>query len=181
MIVKKNLSTQDALKLRDLLTSKFLVNPIELSLKALRARNWTAVPVLEGLSRKRARLLASAARGMGATEAIAVCTEPQFDPEAFVVPFTENEILYFDADRLLRAFLLIPTDENFLLLHQGDYFYVLAGSPRFVGDALGQAIETAREVFTREAGEKGRYPKETSMWLLQMADRYHSLDGKRPR
>ena len=145
------LSREESKKVRDNLVPEFLSTPTEFRIDALQTRGWIAVPMEERISDAQAEAIARAASVLSSKTAVGVTTEPQVDPEALELSLTAEDIHFFDAHIMLRAFLLIPDTKEFAILEQGDFFYVIAGPAKFMEVAIGGSIASARTEFLRYA------------------------------
>ena len=164
------LPTSEARKLRTELTRELLSGSAEFSLGALARKGWIAVPVRDWITDEQATLIAAAAQKVGVQIALSVTTSPKAEVEANRVPLTEEGILEFDANCKLRPFLLVSEGREFAILHEGDYYYLIAGTPGFVEEAVEGSIEDARAAFETYA-RAARWRKERQ-WLLELAERY---------
>jgi hypothetical protein len=93
---------------RDVIVSDLLSAPAELSLIALKARSWVAVPVQDNITPKQARGISKAAVSLFSQTALATTTYPSAQPEVWRLALTPTDILSFDANCMLRSFLLVP-------------------------------------------------------------------------
>src|SRR3954470_17897037 len=94
-------------QLREEFTRMFLESPTDFSIKALQRMGWIAVPAENNLSERHSANIATAARQAGIREAQAVTTEPEMHVEAVRVELSEEGLLAFDANCMLRTFLLV--------------------------------------------------------------------------
>ena len=165
------LGKTQAEELRKEFARRFLEGPLDFSMKALQSLGWIAVPAGNNISERHASAIAAAAREAGIHEGLAVTTEPGIYVEAVRVKLTEDGILAFDANCMLRAFLLVAQDESFAILDEGDYYFLIAGLPEFVERAVGGDIAEAQNEFFRYAS-RSQWPLKTRDFLLEIHYRY---------
>lgn len=167
------LDSSDALQVRDRLLSKFLSDQESFDLGALYSRGWVAVPFSERISECQAELIASEAAHRGVAYGISVTTSLKAKVEANRVLLSTDGILQFDANCMLRSFLLVPEDESFAILEEGDLFYLVAGPSDAVSRIAGASLESVRQKFRTYASDPG-WPEAVRSWLLRVSDRYLS-------
>ncbi len=161
-----------------------LSKPHELSIDWLRSHHWAAVPIPDSINDMDAEWISEAARRMGIKECIAITTEPKMIPECFKIPMTQAGLLQFEFKLELRFFLLTPRDREFVILHEANYFFIVAGPRDFVRAAVGCSLPTARTMFRERYAEDKTWPPVTRPWppvtrqlLIATADRYEPFDG----
>lgn len=170
------LDETQAKELRETLARRFLESPSSFSCEALKRLAWIAVPAENNLSEKHAAAIAAAAAAGGVRVAFAVSTEPEILVEAVEVELTEEGLLAFDANCMLRVFLLVAEGESFAILDEGDYYYIIAGPPSFVEQVVGGSIMEAQEEFLRYAS-RPQWPQKTKDFLLEVLLRYSGAPG----
>ena len=164
----KRIPLAEAEALRDYYLQMFLSGPTSFSRKALAQRSWLGVPVDNRISLFRARFIARAARHNGAHNGLAMTTEPEIHAEIFRFPLSRNGIRAFDANCMLRA---IPSNEQFAILQQGDFYYVLAGSRSLLELALGKSLGQARKLFEKYAA-RPQWGEDIRKWLIGVHEYY---------
>lgn len=171
MSLHTRLPQDEAKRLQRRLSDELLSSPTEFDLESLRRRNWVAVPVRDGITDEQAVSIEAAIVDLGQSKAVCVTTEPRTLLEAYEVELSEDGLLRFHYNCMLRAFLLAPVSLAFALLDEGDYFYVLAGPEAFVEAALGRPTAEAMESFLQYAQEIPE-SRRTKQWLEDTAERY---------
>jgi hypothetical protein len=137
-------------------------------------RKWVVAPLPDAFTREQAAGLAEAARRRGMASAIALTTEPAVQQEQFLVPMTPEGILAFDMNCLLRFFLMIPGDGSFAVLHEANYYWLLAGERALVAEALRTSPEEAFGEFMSGYVEGESWPPQTA-GMLREIERYRQL------
>jgi hypothetical protein len=153
----------------------FLDSPSVLKKRALRERGWIAVPVADYITEEYAEHLEAAVQGIESRKGLAFATEPPVGRDVYWVTLNSMGLNHFDAHCMLSSYLLVGEREDFLILEEGDYFYVIAGFPEFVAEAVGGSVTTAREEFWKYADNDGRWGRATRKWLMDTARRYQEL------
>ncbi len=180
--MKDSLIRLDPKKYRYLLNG-LLSKPYELSTDWLRRHQWAAVPVPDVINDMDAEWISEAARRMGIEECIAITTEPKMTPECLGIPMTQPGLQQFQFNLFLRYFLLTPESREFVILHEANYFFIVAGPRDFVRAAVGCSLPTARTMFRERYAEDETWPPprpwppETRQLLLATADRYEPFNG----
>lgn len=170
------LPKHEALRLRSELTGQFLDGPAQFNPGALLRFHWIAVPVQERINQDQARRIARQAQKMGINYGLSVTTHPDANVEANRVALTEDGILAFDANCLLRQFLLVAEGERFALLEEGDYYCLIGGPPDFVAAVVGSSIEDALDFFEEYVVSFPQSRQERN-WLLTVLERYRGLQS----
>lgn len=165
----------EASRLRASLTQEYLSDPKNFQTSMLRKREWAAVPFEERITQDQAEHLAVAAKAESVRQGVAVTTDPQSNPEVVRVELTTSGILDFDANCMLRPFLLVAGEEKFALLEEGDYYFILAGPTLFLEKAIRKSIPEARRDFQEYANHPSLPPR-TRRWLVGISDRYWVAD-----
>lgn len=137
-------------------------------------RSWVVAPLPDAFTEEQAAALADAAQRRGIGTAIALTTEPAVHQEQFLVPMTREAVLAFDMNCSLRFFLLVPIDGSFAVLHEANYYFLLAGERDFVAEALRRPAEEAFEEFMSEYVNGADWPAQTSAMLHEL-ERYRQL------
>jgi hypothetical protein len=137
-------------------------------------RKWVVAPLPDAFTRQQAASLAEAARRRGIESAIALTTEPAVQQEQFLVPMTPEGVLAFDMNCLLRFFLLVPDDASFAVLHEANYYWLLAGERELVAEVLRTPPEEAFNEFMSGYVEGESWPPRTA-GMLREIDRYRRL------
>jgi hypothetical protein len=155
-----------------------LSSPEEFSLDALAARAWIALPVRDYISEEQARGISSAAARLSSKTALAATTSPGARPEVWRLDLTLADIVAFDANCMLRSFLLVPDDREFAILEEGDYYYVLAGAKDFLEEVFGAQLKAVKQLFLEYASDPS-WREKTRKWLLGVYERYCGLASPR--
>lgn len=163
--------TRHAEKLRERLTRIYLDTPKKLDLAVVKKRRWCVVPRQERITPEDAAGIARAAQAHGFRSAKCVTASPDAYVEGFELDLTERALLQFDANCMLREFILAERDERFVILEEGDYYYLLAGSVDFVAAAFREGPEELYEEFETYASADD-WPRRMREWLLGVAERY---------
>lgn len=94
--------------------------------------------------------------------------------EQVSVPMTTEGVLAFDMNCSLRYFLMTPADGTFAVLHEANYYCLLAGPRSFVSEALGKPPEIIFDEFVSEYVNLGDWPVNT-LAMLREVERYREL------
>lgn len=131
------------------------------------------VPVPDSFSEDEASGLASAAAARGISSAVAITTEPDIYAEQFLVQMVTDDVIEFDLGCHLRYFLLVPESGEFAVLHEANFYWLLAGPPDFVTDVLQQSPADAFDAFEREYAS-GDWPR-NARTMFEELRRYRVL------
>ncbi|HEX2062138.1 MAG TPA: hypothetical protein VHK90_15470 [Thermoanaerobaculia bacterium] len=140
----------------------------------LKRRGWVVVPFADAFTEEQAASLAAAAARRGVRSAVALTTEPEVNEEQFEVPMTPDGIMAFDRNCLLRYFLLVPHDVSFAVLHEANYYWLLAAPPDFLEQVVGTTPLDAFESFIHSYVDSPDWPEETTRMLAEI-ERYRVL------
>lgn len=163
----------DALQVRDRFRSKFLSGQEGFELRILCSRGWVVVPFPERINERQAEFIAAEAARRGIAYGMSVTTSLKAKVEANRVLLSVDGILQFDANCMLRSFLLVPEGEPFAILEEGDLFYLVAGPSEVVSRIAGDSLENARLNFYIYASDPG-WPEAVRGWLLEVSNLYAS-------
>jgi hypothetical protein len=165
------INSDDVLYSRAEIIADLLSAPVEFSLDALAARSWVVLPVRDHISTTQARGISRAAKRRSSRRALATTTHPKALPEVCMLSLTSSDILAFDANCMLRFFLLVPNNHEFAILEEANYFYLVAGTEDFLKEAFAASLKTLRDRFLRYASHPV-WGDETREWLLGVYERY---------
>jgi hypothetical protein len=155
------------------MAEEMLDEPDEVSLEWLRKHRWAAVPMEDVIDRQAAEWISEATESISLREAVAITTESGVHTECFKVPLSTDGLTDFERSLHLRYFALFPEDREFLVLHEANYYYIVAGTPEFVERAGGGSIEQMRKRFVAYALEHKSESERN--WLLSVAKRYEEF------
>jgi hypothetical protein len=134
---------------------------------------WVAVPVESAshFNKSDAEAISHALQTINCKYCFAVATEPLANfTRCFQVPTTSKSLLAFSWECSHFNFVLIPEHRSFAILCTVYDYYIVAGSTKFVKQAVGGNIETARAKFNEFASDEfweGR--------LLEVAQKYQGI------
>lgn len=178
--LKTALSGAEAQEYCSRMSNSFLDSPSVLKKCALREKRWIAVPVADYITEEHAKHLEAAVQSLESKKGLAFATEPPLGHEVYWVTLDSMGLNHFDAHCMLSSYLLVGEREDFVILEEGDYFYVVAGCPEFVAEAVGGSVAAAREDFWQYADNAERWRGATRQWLIDTAIRYQELASEDP-
>ncbi len=140
-------------------------------LAALSSRRWCVAVVPDSITDDIASRLASAARRRSCDRGLAITTQGSVHEQQLVVPLTAEGFIGFEFSLLLRYFLLVPENEAFALLHEANYYWLLAGPPTFIVESLGMSPAGSIDQFLRDYANLKEWPARTRD-VLREVQRY---------
>jgi hypothetical protein len=141
---------------------------------AMRKKGWCVAPLPDSITDEQASALATAAQKRSIDEAIACTTQSAVNEEQYIVPMTLAGVVAFEFSCLLRYFLLAPREVDFAILHEANYYWLLAGPPEFIVECLGVSAEQAITAFLSDYAGAEDWPEQTTQMLREVA-RYREL------
>lgn len=157
-----------------IIAASLLETPRLFDVDELNRRGWVVVPFADAFAEEQAESLAVAAAKRGIMSAVGLTTEPEVNEEQVEVPMTPEGIMAFDQNCLLRYFLLVPHNTLFSVLHEANYYWLLAAPADFAEEVAGTAPREAFENFVRSYVEDPDWPEATARMLAEIA-RYRVL------
>lgn len=145
-----------------------------LSLEALRRRQWCVAAMPDSITDDVAMRLASAASRRSADRGTAVTTDDDVYEQQLVVPLTPEGFIAFEFSLLLRYFLLVAENETFALLHEANYYWLLAGPLPFIEESIGMTPAASIDHFLQDYANSHEWPPRTSDMLREVS-RYRDL------
>lgn len=143
-------------------------------LAAMSNRQWCVAAVPDSITDDIASRLGSAARRRSCDRGLAITTQSSVHEQQLVVPLTADGFIGFEFSLLLRYFLLVPENETFALLHEANYYWLLAGPSSFIEESLGLSPEASIDRFVRDYASSKEWPPRTRD-VLHEVQRYRDL------
>jgi hypothetical protein len=153
---------------------ELLDGPRHFNVAAMAQRGWCVAPMPDSVGDDVAERLAAAAGKLGIDHGVAATTEPAVFEEQFSVPMTPDGIIAFDLSCHLRCFLLLPPRREFALLHEANFYWLLAGTEHFIREVLHVSASEAIGAFLDDYVGRSGWPPET-LNVLQEVRRYQTL------
>jgi hypothetical protein len=132
--------------------SEFLSDLTALSLDAVQARGWVAVPVTFPMSEAEAEWLSAGLSSLGHKECVAISTGLETETVVRFNATAEDLHAFFQQVHSGRV-LLFSELLDFVIVLEPQLFYVLCGTPEFVQRVIGLPIAEARKLFAEDARE----------------------------
>lgn len=154
-----------------------LDGPSELSVNMLKANNWAAILVPDGINEQDSIYIASAAQEINCSKCIALTTEEGSFNEIVEVDMIPKGLVNFHLNCRLSYYILFPEDKKFVILDEADFYYIIAGPRSFVEKAVGGSIKKARKDFLEYANDPN-WPERTRQFLTAIAKKYEPFNGK---
>lgn len=151
-----------------------LQTPRHFAIEQLERLGWVVVPFPDSFTEEQAASLSAAAARRGISNGVAVTTEAEVNEEQFEVAMTLDGVMAFDRNCLLRYFLLVPHGQAFAVLHEANYYWLLAAPPDFAQEVAGKAPKEAFEHFVSSYVNDPGWPASTARMLAEI-ERYRVL------
>jgi hypothetical protein len=139
------------------------------SVEEIARRGWCVAAFPDAISEEQAKGIVAAAARRGIRSASAGTTESE--EEQFELSVTSDGLLEFDANGLLRYYLLVT--EQFAILLEANYYWLIAGPADFIEDAFGRSPAALLREFLSDYAE-AEWPPTTAAVLREM-ERYVPL------
>jgi hypothetical protein len=158
----------------ELMIEDLVDKPGDLNTDWICKMKWITVPVESAshFDENQAVMLSEALQNIGCKKCFAVAVEPLKNfPHCFNVNTTKGSLLEFSDKCSHFNFILLPEDKSFVILCTVYDYFVISGSLKFVKQAVGGNIDSARMQFKIFSSDK-KWTNSERRRLLSIAKKY---------